>query len=610
MREGTVFQVERVSALPPEAALERAEFEAESIKSLIVVPMLRRGALFGFLGFDSVRAEKRWSEDAAALLQIVGQIVTTALVRRATEHALTESEARLRALVEHLHDIIFVVDPLGTFLSETPSASRLLGYPPGHLIGKNGFLFMHPDDVAPMHLALGGVVAGTRGGVPHEVRLRKSDGSYVSFEGVASNLLDVPGVSGVAVTLRDLSDRKRAEEARLALEARLREAQKLQSLGVLAGGIAHDFNNLLTGVLGNASLALAGLPEGSPARESVRLMETAAQRAAELTQQLLAYSGKGHFVKERVQLSDVVREMAHLLEVSISKRCALELRFAPELPAVEADVAQLRQVVMNLIINAAEAIGDRQGRISLSTGEVEVAPGASMGPLEEELAPGPHVYLEVRDDGAGMCPAVRERIFDPFFTTKFTGRGLGLAAVLGIVRGHRGAVRVESEPGRGTSFRVLLPIAAPCVRAVDGTPPCELPTPPAGGTILVVDDDETVRRVARAVLEREGYIVLLARDGSEAVELFGREATRVRLVLLDLTMPGMDGKETFQALRALRPDVPVLLSSGYEEHETTSRFAGAGLAGFVHKPYSRDRLLRAVAQAMRRAQRSSGSRSG
>jgi PAS domain S-box-containing protein len=583
--------VERVSALPPEASLERAEFEAESIQSLVVVPMVHRGQLTGFLGFDSVRAEKRWSDDETTILKVVGATMTTALERCRAERALRESESHFRSLVENSSDIIFVVDGRGTFSYESPSASRLLGYAPGYLLGKNGFLFMHPEDMVKLREGFGRVLAREPGvtGQRQELRLRHADGSYLDFEGLAANL----GARGVVLNLRDISERRRAEVERQALELKLQQTQKLESLGVLAGGIAHDFNNLLTGILGNADLAVSQLEHG-PARESVRLIETAAQRAAELTKQLLAYSGKGQFVKRTVKVSETVEEMASLLEISVSKRSTLKLRFMPGVPPVEVDVAQLRQVVMNLITNASEAIGESGGVIALSTSVVSVGED-EVRSFEALIPPGRYVCVEVRDTGCGMTPEVRRRIFEPFFTTKFTGRGLGLAAVLGIVRGHGGTVRVESEPGQGTRFQILLPPASGEAQpeeeepaAVDG----------AGRTILVVDDDDTVRAVARGILEGAGHTVLLARDGQEGVELFARHGAEVGLVLLDLTMPIMDGEETFRALRAIRPDLPVLLSSGYGEQETTERFVVGELAGFVQKPYTRVRLLSAVARVL------------
>ena len=300
-------------------------------------------------------------------------------------------------------------------------------------------------------------------------------------------------------------------------EEQMRNAQKLESLGVLAGGIAHDFNNLLVGVLGNASLALSELPADSPARQFVQDVETSAQRAAELTRQMLAYSGRGKFVVEPVNLSQVVQEMTQLLRRVISKQARLSLHLRDDMPPIVADATQLRQVVMNLITNASDALLGESGLVTVRTGTVHADARMLAGTyLNEELPAGKYVYLEVTDSGVGMDAATRARIFEPFFTTKFTGRGLGLAAVLGIVRGHKGAIDVTSEPGCGTTFRVLFPASAalaekPVTRNI---PAAEWK---GSGLALVVDDEEAVRVVARHVLERSGFTVVEAATGEEAL---------------------------------------------------------------------------------------------
>jgi CheY-like chemotaxis protein len=379
----------------------------------------------------------------------------------------------------------------------------------------------------------------------------------------------------------------------------MQQTQKLESLGVLAGGIAHDFNNLLVAILGNAGLALMELPKESPARQTVQAIETAAQRAAELTRQMLAYSGKGKFVIEPLNLSKLVEEMAHLLEVSVSKRAVLKYRFAPNLPPIEGDATQIRQIIMNLITNASDAIGERSGVISISTGLMHCDRAYLQSSyLDSDLPEGDYVYLEVADTGEGMDEATRERIFDPFFTTKFTGRGLGLAAVLGIVRGHSGAIKLYSEMGRGSTFKVMLPAAA--LLDQSGAEPSHGSTAPAAAetralTVLVVDDDETVRSVTRRMLEHAGYTVLQAADGVEALEIYGANPG-IDVVLLDMTMPHMDGEETFRELRRISGDVKVVLTSGYNEQDATERFAGKGLAGFIQKPYRPAELVAKITE--------------
>lgn len=379
--------------------------------------------------------------------------------------------------------------------------------------------------------------------------------------------------------------RVRAEEEQTLFQAQVQHAQKLESLGVLAGGIAHDFNNLLMSILGNANLAEMDLPAKSPARESLDQIEKAAERASELTNQLLAYSGKGKFVNQRINLNQLVEEMGHLLKVSISKKAHLQHRFASTLPTIEADPAQIRQIVMNLITNASEALGGQSGIITIATGALECDQAYLQDTyLAKDLPEGPYVYLEVTDTGCGMDKLTQGKIFDPFFTTKFTGRGLGLAAVIGIVRGHRGAIRVYSEPGQGTTFKVLLPA---CDQPGERS---RIQEPPSGdwkgeGVVLVVDDEESIRQLTERLLKRFGLQVLTAEDGLQAVDVFRAHADEIDVILLDMMMPRMDGQETFQQIRKIKSDAQVILSSGYSEGEATTRFAGSGLAGFIQKPY-------------------------
>ena len=444
-------------------------------------------------------------------------------------------------------------------------------------------------------------------GMPHAHAIPLRAGREVfGFIGIATTAEDPPEAGNLqtlavlALEAESFFSRLRAESERRRLETRVLHAQKLESLGVLAGGIAHDFNNLLMGVLGNADLALLELSPVAPARENVENIRTAAQRASELTKQMLAYSGKGHFVVQAVDLNEVVEEMAHLLEVTTSKKAVLKYNFADNLPAVEADTTQLRQIIMNLITNASEAIGDKSGVISISTGAMEcdsaylaTSYDAGIGAGGEQIPEAVYAYIEVADTGCGMDRETLERVFDPFYTTKFTGRGLGLAAVLGIVRGHRGAVKVYSEPGRGTTFKVLLPaLDQPAVRGT-GVRAVEL-TWRGRGAVLLVDDEETVRAVGRQMLEAAGFEVVTAADGREGVERFREAPDDIVCVVLDLTMPHMDGEEAFRELRRIRPDVRVLLSSGYNEQEIANRFAGKGLAGFIQKPYQLANLIEAL----------------
>jgi signal transduction histidine kinase len=403
----------------------------------------------------------------------------------------------------------------------------------------------------------------------------------------------------LGIIATDISDRKRAEEERLDLERQMQHAQKLESLGVLAGGIAHDFNNLLVGVLGGTDLALQHVTPTSPARELLEDVTKVANRAADLANQLLAYSGKGRFIVEPTDLSVLVKEMFQLIETSVAKKIRIAYELDDDLPATEVDATQIRQIALNLVINAAEAIGQGAGTVSLTTGSLqcdrEYLAKAYPGDEAEE---GRYVYLEVMDSGAGMDSETVQRIFDPFFTTKTTGRGLGLAAALGIVRGHQGAFRVESQPGLGTTMTVLLPASEEAAINRPRRPEESGDDWQGSGVVLLVDDEEMVRTVAEAMLGRLGFEVLVATDGRQGVEVFRQHADEIVLVLLDMTMPEMNGDDACQEILRIKSDAKVLLSSGFHEQDVTGRFVTSGLAGFIQKPYRLDAFAQTIREIL------------
>jgi PAS domain S-box-containing protein len=398
----------------------------------------------------------------------------------------------------------------------------------------------------------------------------------------------------------DLFHREQAaRRAAEASEAQSRHVQKLESIGVLAGGIAHDFNNLLHVVLGNADIALSRLPSHSPAREPLEEVVRATMRAADLTRQMLAYSGKGAIVVRHLDLSSEVREMATLLRTAISKQASLVSDLGLNLPAVNADPTQLRQILMNLITNASDALRDTSGTITLRTGVVrrEELNDARFGsPLDQEepSRDGDEllVYLEVSDTGTGMALDTLPRIFDPFFSTKFAGRGLGLAAVMGIVQSHRGLIRIRTEPGQGTSFRVLFPAVAGPSRKPE-KPSSARSDWQGGGTVLVVDDEEGVREVAERMLQEIGFDTIAAIDGREALKVMHRFGDKVLAVLLDLSMPRMGGQETLRHLRAHRPQLPIIMMSGYTEQAVAPQVSGSGrgITVFLQKPFLAEDLI-------------------
>jgi two-component system cell cycle sensor histidine kinase/response regulator CckA len=512
-------------------------------------------------------------------------VAINAIGQDITERKRSERVHKIQSQVlESMTEGVTLTNPAGFILYTNRAQDAMFGYEPGELIGQHfGVLEGQPAEVAEAALQSALVSDGFYFG---EFRHRKKDGTLF-FTSARISTLEIDGAGYSVAVVEDISAQKKDAEERHQLDLRIRQAQKLESLGVLAGGIAHDFNNLLMVMLGNASLALQDLDAGTPLHHDIEQIETAALRASELTKQMLAYSGKGHFVVEPADLSQLIETMEPLLRASLPKHSQLELRLARELPRVEADVSQLRQVVISLVSNAAEALVKEGGSISVRTGSLHCDRSLLDSiVVADELPEGEYVVLEVQDSGIGIDASVLARIFDPFFTTKFTGRGLGLAAVLGIVRGHRGGIKIDSAPGRGTIATVLLPSSTLSVRP--SAPVVLAPEPDdleIEGTVLVVDDEETVRAMAERMLTRIGFQVLTATDGAEAIEIFRRRQGEISLVLLDMTMPRMDGEATFHALRALCADVKVILTSGYSEQIAADRFGSGGPAAFLQKPY-------------------------
>jgi PAS domain S-box-containing protein len=402
-------------------------------------------------------------------------------------------------------------------------------------------------------------------------------------------------IAGVLAIGLDISDRKLAENERGILDERIRQAQKLESLGVLAGGVAHDFNNILAAILGNADLGIADVELDHPARESLEEIRKAAGRAAGLCRQMLAYSGRGKFVVQPVSLSELVREMQPMLDVSAGRNVSLVLDLDDGVPDLVGDLSEMRQVILNLVSNAAEAIGSDTGTIRITTSDGMYQRDALRSAyFDDGLPEGRYVALSVKDDGEGMDVPTREKMFDPFFTTRFTGRGLGLAAVLGIVRGHRGLIDVVSEPGRGSTFTVLLP-ARGLKTGQPGLQRRGADASSAVRTILIADDERQVLDVASRMLERLGYRVLKAASGRQALEQFGAHHSEIDCVILDLMMPEMGGEEAFREIRSISKSMPVIISSGYSEKLVFEKFRGEHVSGFIDKPFDMKTLTRVLA---------------
>ncbi|MBU6398747.1 MAG: PAS domain S-box protein [Verrucomicrobia bacterium] len=502
------------------------------------------------------------------------------------------AETRFRDLLESAPDALVITNRQGEVVLVNAQTEALFGYTRQELIGQPVERLV-PERLRVEHARYRAdyITAPQRRpmGIGMEVAGLRKDGTEFPAEVALSPLAAEEGLL-VSAVIRDLTERKKGEAQRLALERKLQDVQKLESLGVLAGGIAHDFNNLLTAIIGNAGLAAMETPEESSIQHFLTNIEQVSLQASALCNQMLAYAGRGQITARRLNLNRLIDEMTHLLQISISKKCVLKFHLTEGLPAVVADSAQVRQIIFNLVMNASEAIGDKSRVVSISTGMMR-ADRVYLAEtyLSPDLPAGDYVYVEISDTGCGMNVETRAKVFDPFFTTKFKGRGLGLAAVLGIVRRHRGAIKVYSELGRGTTFKFLLPCAeGPAEEGAEAAP--SLAAWKGAGTVLVVDDEETVRSAVAQQVEAFGFTVLLAADGREAVETYRSRAGEIVAVLLDMTMPHLSGIEAFREMRRIKADAQVILMSGYNEEDATSEFAGKGLAGFLHKPFKPSEL--------------------
>ena len=552
--------VERRGIVKDRDITERPLYESEATARALLVEMLR-------LRIAALESDDVERQGIAA-------------DRERAETSLHESEATARALLEAANDSIYLINRKGTILMANKITAIVYDMPPDEIIGANAFSLLSPEQA---NIQRGHSISVFETGRPVCFGNQRNE---LSFDTCFYPVFDDHGkVFQIAIVARDITEKKQAVRERKRLEYRIQEAQKLESLGVLAGGIAHDFNNLLMAILGNADLTLRELPPTSPNRQNMEEIIKASNRAAELCKQMLAYSGQGHFIIEHIDLTKTIEDMDHLLQSSISDGVSLKMSLECELPLIEADVSQIQQILTNLITNASEAIGEKSGFVVISTGVMDCDRKIlGMSRLPKSQKEGKYVFLKVEDTGCGMEKETIEKLFDPFFTTKFTGRGLGLSAVLGIVRGHNGAIMVESELGHGTTFMVLFPAAN--LSDQDTCSESYLEEDWKGeGLILVVDDEKTVLTVTKKMLESMGFTVLTAENGREGVEIFRKHKDEIDCVILDFTMPYMNGDEVFDIICGLREDVKILIASGYSQEDVIGRFSGKQPSGYLKKPY-------------------------
>ncbi len=509
--------------------------------------------------------------------------------RQRVERELHVSEQSSRSLFDNAVMGLYRTTPAGQIVMANPALVKMLGYDSFAELArqdleKAGFAPEYERPIFKETIERDGAIIGL------ESQWRCRDGTFIWVRENARAIRDPEGkVAYYDGTIEDISANRDAEERRRRLDEQIQEMQKLESLGVLAGGIAHDFNNLLAVIMGHAGMAEDDVPAGSAAAFALQQVNEAAVRAAELCRQMLAYSGKGRFEVRTVRLDTLLQENLHLIQAAVPKKAQLTLSLQNDLPGFRGDTGQLRQLLLNLATNAAEALTDRGGQLRIAAGSRWFTAEELVHYLSAEPLPaGSYVCLAVSDDGCGMTAEVRRRMFEPFFTTKFTGRGLGLSAVLGIVRGHGGAIAVETQLQHGTEVRVVFPVAAELPAAVKQTAPDSVWN--AHGRILVADDEDLVRGTIRSALLRLGFEVVAVANGREAVERYQQEGASFRLVLLDLMMPVMDGQEALSEIRKLNPEVKVMLMSGYSETEFFRKHGLQSPAPFIAKPFTKDTL--------------------
>jgi PAS domain S-box-containing protein len=507
--------------------------------------------------------------------------------RRQAEAALRASEERFRALVENNSDALLLVDAEGRVTYISPSSSRHLGWGSDEMLGQSIFDFLHPDDRDAMSLKLAEVLRSPGKPVTQDIRLQHADGSWRAIESIAVNRLSDPSVQAIVVNARDITDRRKLEE-------QLRHAQKMEAVGQLAGGIAHDFNNLLTAILGYCNLMRDDMPAEDPLRADLDEIHTAGERAASLTRQLLAFSRRQMLQPQVVDVNSVVQQLEKLLRRLINENVELVTALAADLLSVRVDPASIEQILVNLTVNARDAM-PHGGRLTIETANVDL--DESFAIAHVPMKPARYVMLAVGDTGEGMDADTQARVFEPFFTTKEQGKGsgLGLATVYGMVKQGGGYIWVYSEPGHGTVFKVYFPPAEQRAKigGADNAGRRSGDAMHGWETVLLVEDEAAVRALAREVLRRHGYVVLEARHGVDALRMAERHPDDIHLMITDLIMPHMGGRDLVERLAAVRPKMKVLFMSGYTDHALMHRDLTPGTA-FLQKPFTPEAFVRKV----------------
>jgi len=588
-----IIHIPRISDLPGEAGKEKEFWTGAGIKSLLSIPMLIYNNLKGFLTLNSIRKEKIWKEEDIRLLKLVAEIFVNILKRKESEEKLRKSEARLAQTQK--------ITKIGSYEADLSEGTLLWSEETFQITGLEPLReepslseyinMIHSEDRI---IATETIDKTIREKKPFDIEYRiiLPDGSLKYVQSIGYPVInDKETVNKIVGTIMDITERKKGEEERKKIEERLRFVQKHESLGKMAGGIAHGFNNILASILGYTEITLMDLPSDSKVTTYIRQIEKSVYRGSEITKQMLSYTGHGKFILEPIEISKLIREMYQFIQITISNKCKVEYVLEENLPYIKGDNAQVRQAIMNLIMNASEALEDNNGIITVKTGKIICNRDYLCDKYHEEyLSEGLYIYLDISDTGCGMTEDTINKIFDPFFTTKFPGRGLGLAAVHGIIRTHKGAVKVFSKKDEGTTMRLLFPVLT-SLQEQDSIKP---EIRPKSKTILIIDDAEDICTIANNILQRVGFKVISAADGKEGLKVFRECIEDISLVILDIIMPVMDGKKTFHELKHIKNDIPVILTSGYNKEHAMRTMGGENIAGFIQKPYKGHDLVELV----------------
>ena len=546
--------------------------ESRPVRSALLVPLKFGTDLQGFVALHATGEPKRWDGDVLRALDLVAAILAAALDRRRTEERLRASEARYRFITENSPDLISLHDASGRILYANPASLSLLGIQPGAMTGTPVESFLHPDDAEKVAADTRRVAEGGRG-VVLCFRMRRADGSFVEVESSATPALGETG-EGLRVlrVTRDVSERVRTESI-------LREDHRRSTVGMLAGGVAHEFNNLLAGIQGAVEMLSMVVVENPKARTYLDVILRMGNRAIELTHQLLAYARQGKYAPAVIPVKEIVGEAVSALGASLPAGVGISVEVEEGIPHVFVDAQQMRQVLMGLCLNAAEAM-QGGGRISVRA---------------RREGGGNRIVVEVSDTGPGIDAETMPRIFEPFFSTKSAGRGMGLAAIRGIVENHEGEIRAESRPGRGATFTVALPVSAERRKSIRQL---TVSAAPGTGTVLLAEDEQDVRSVVRAMLESLGYSVVEAGDGWEAVEQFRKHQSDIALVLMDMVMPRLSGEGALAEIRRIAPGMPAVLVSGYDQGGRIDQIVESGFGGFLRKPFRRQDLESKIGEVL------------